>query len=337
MIESEDNGILKNIYLSKLKPFGGKLLFECNFSENDIHRFTQNNFLKDILAAWCKCIENPVIRSYRREIIWNNSNVKVEGNTIMYTNWFSNGIKYFEDVYDITTKALYSYRRLREKYNLPEGDFLKYLTMIHSIPNAWKTNIKNENVNIPKRPSILDQITKSKQTNQYTYKLLMKKKLPPERKSEQKWIEQFSDENLNWKYNIYTSRLQATKDVRPQNFQYKCLMRIILTNKYLLKCKIKETALCEFCSMEIETINHLFWECNHAQHFWTNLAMFLLRHNITINFNLKYFTFGITERTNFIETKVKKFIILLGKYFIFKNKYQGTQPTLEHFKLYLSQ
>ena len=25
----------------------------------------------------------------------------------MYTNWFSNGIKYFEDVYDITAKALY--------------------------------------------------------------------------------------------------------------------------------------------------------------------------------------------------------------------------------------
>ena len=93
MIESEDDGILKNIYLSKLKPFGGKLLFECNFSENDTHRFTQNNFLKDILAAWCKCIENPVISSYRHEILWNNSNVKVEGNTITYTNWFSNGIK----------------------------------------------------------------------------------------------------------------------------------------------------------------------------------------------------------------------------------------------------
>ena len=44
MIESEDNGIRKNNYLSKLKPFGGKFLFESNFSENDKHRFTQNNF-----------------------------------------------------------------------------------------------------------------------------------------------------------------------------------------------------------------------------------------------------------------------------------------------------
>ena len=164
----------------------------------------------------------------------------------------------------------------------------------------------------------------------------MKKKLPPERKSEQKWIEQFSDEKLNCN-SIYTSRLQATKDVRLQNFQYKCFMRIIPTNSNLSKCKIKETASCEFCSMEIETINHLFWECNHVQHVWTNLTMFLLRHNITINFCSKYVTFDITERTNCIETQVKNYIILLEKYFIFKNKYQETQPTLEHFKLYLSQ
>ena len=75
---------------------------------------------------------------------------------------------------------------------------------------------------------------------------------------------------------IYTNRLQATKDIRLQNFQYKYLMRIIPTNKYLLKCKIGETALCEFCTMEIETINNLFWECNYVQLFWATLTTFLL-------------------------------------------------------------
>ena len=65
--------------------------------------------------------------------------------------------------------------------------------------------------------------------------------------------------------------------------------------------------------------------------------MFLLRHNIKINFSLRYVTFGITERTNCIETQVKNFIILLGINVMFKNKYQENQPTLEHFKLYLSQ
>ena len=69
MIGSEDNGILKSIYLSKPKPFGGQLLFECNFSKNDIHRFTQNSFLKDIFAMWCKCIGKPVISCYRHEVL----------------------------------------------------------------------------------------------------------------------------------------------------------------------------------------------------------------------------------------------------------------------------
>ena len=79
----------------------------------------------------------------------------------------------------------------------------------------------------------------------------MKKKLTPGIKSELKWIEQFGDEGLNWK-KVYTNFLQTTKDIRLQNnFQYKCLMRVIPTNKYLLKCKIGETALCEYCTMEI--------------------------------------------------------------------------------------
>ena len=44
MIESEDDGLLKNLYLNKLIQFGGKLLFESNYSENEIDIFTQNVF-----------------------------------------------------------------------------------------------------------------------------------------------------------------------------------------------------------------------------------------------------------------------------------------------------
>ena len=55
----------------------------------------------------------------------------------------------------------------------------------------------------------------------------------------------------------------------------------------------------------------LFWgECNYVQHFWTNLTTFLLRHNITMHFSLKYVTVGIKEITQCVETRVKNFIIL---------------------------
>ena len=79
----------------------------------------------------------------------------------MFANWYHNGIKFFKDIYDDVTKKVYSYNRLREIKNLPEGDFLNYYTLIHNIPYSWKTNIKNENENTPKPTTILNQLMKT--------------------------------------------------------------------------------------------------------------------------------------------------------------------------------
>ena len=73
MVEAENDAILNRIYIHNLRPFGGKLLFECNIVENDVCRYTQNRFLKDVLLAWYRCKANVVIPSFRHEILWNNS------------------------------------------------------------------------------------------------------------------------------------------------------------------------------------------------------------------------------------------------------------------------
>ena len=98
---------------------------------------------------------------------------------------------------------------------------------------------------------------KTEHINKYAYNLLQKNKIRPAKKSDVKWTEQFNEENLDWK-TIYMTSLQATKDIKLQNFNYKFLMHIILTNTFLLKYNIGHTALCDICSMEIETLNHLF-------------------------------------------------------------------------------
>ena len=108
MINADNDSILNRIYIYNLRAYGGNLLFECNISENDICKFTQNIFLKDVLPAWCKCTANAVISSYRHEILWNNSHIKAGANTIMFANWYHNGIKFFKDIYDDVTKKVYS-------------------------------------------------------------------------------------------------------------------------------------------------------------------------------------------------------------------------------------
>ena len=86
MIESEDTGLSKNIFLYKLKPFGGNYYLNVTTLKRKYIYLYKTLFLKDVLAAWCTCIEHSVISSYRHELLWNDSNIRVEGNTIMYSH-----------------------------------------------------------------------------------------------------------------------------------------------------------------------------------------------------------------------------------------------------------
>ena len=71
------------------------------------------------------------------------------------------------------------------------------------------------------------------------------------------------------------------------HFQYTYIMRVVPTNQLLTKCNIVGSALCEFCSMGIITVSHLFWECAHVHQFWTSVSDLLRlcdsNINITVN------------------------------------------------------
>ena len=77
---------------------------------------------------------------------------------------------YFKDIINETDKTIETFGKLRERYSLSNNDFLKYLTLLHSIQTAWKLKTKNENLNIPIAPTLISQIVKTNQTNQYIYR-----------------------------------------------------------------------------------------------------------------------------------------------------------------------
>ncbi|KAH3689727.1 hypothetical protein DPMN_192197 [Dreissena polymorpha] len=81
---------------------------------------------------------------------------------------------------------------------------------------------------------------------------------------------------------------KATIESTLRNFQYKYIHRIIATNKYLFKCKLSNSNLCDFCSENIETIEHLFWECKHTQPIWNQLTSFLEQQQLNVKQQLLY-------------------------------------------------
>ena len=118
-------------------------------------------------------------------------------------------------------------------------------------------------------------IENTKQMNKTLHNIQQKTQITIDNSTEMKWKKQLNlKENTDWRI-IYTIPLKSTIDTYLRNFQYKFLSRIVPTNKFLTKCGLKACSLCEFCQSNIETIDHLFWECNYIKELWTKLEHFL--------------------------------------------------------------
>ena len=138
--------------------------------------------------------------------------------------------------------------------------------------------------------------------------------------------------NLNWIL-IHQIPFKCTIDTKIRCFQYKCIMRILPTNTFLFKCNIINSSLCDFfCDRYPETFEHLFM--HYVRSFWTQIHNYCIVNNHPFNIHVGYqqLSFGLTNAPN---NNLLNCIILIAKYFIFKNKMTKTIPSIESFLLYV--
>ena len=125
-----------------------------------------------------------------------------------------------------------------------------------------------------------------------------------------KWENSFPDNTFNWNF-IFTTPFVVARDAKIQYFQFRYLHRIIGTNDFLFRIKIKDSPLCSFCKVENETLEHLFWFCPNVRRFWEEICTACLREKI--NLNEKSVHSGYTEK----KKSIINFFIFYAKYFIF--------------------
>ena len=87
--------------------------------------------------------------------------------------------------------------------------------------------------------------------------------------------------------------------------------------------------------MQVETLEHLFWECNHVQHLWNKLGIFLSDRNLKCSLNLETVCFGIIDKENIKRRNVINFILLLMKSYIFQTKHRNQALNFDNFVAYL--
>jgi len=68
--------------------------------------------------------------------------------------------------------------------------------------------------------------------------------------------------------NAFRVKVVGEKEVKLKEFNYKVLYGILACNKNLKKWKIKDSDMCDVCD-QIQSIEHLLFECNYVKPLWT--------------------------------------------------------------------
>ena len=114
-------------------------------------------------------------------------------------------------------------------------------------------------------------------------------------------------------------------------FYYNIVRGTLSTNRIIGKFKRNIPQTCTFCHREIETIIHLFWECQHAQTFYetTNRLVFDRYPIFESNPDRKQFLFGLRNEPIF---SPGNFYIILLKRFVWIARCLKKLPTYINFQ-----
>ena len=255
------------------------------------------------------------------EPLWFSNYTKFR--TSIVTQWDKRGLRFIGDLFSVSDGNILTREEIKEKYRI-SMTFLCYESLIRSLPRnvSCLTQVSYKRPNIPFRMQLFfskPDIVK------YCYLLfvnaLRKKCKATDAKLKQKWNR---DIGLHREGSLVHVK-KATNSVYLQYLHYRITSRIIATNKFLQAIRVSDDGNCTFCSREIETITHLFWQCPVTQLFIQNISRIL---------NAKYQThFQHTEQSWFFpqeEDYLQVVIITLTKAVIYKARIAGQKPDTSH-------
>ncbi|KAH3839898.1 hypothetical protein DPMN_113338 [Dreissena polymorpha] len=162
----------KLFYQKILKKYGDSVLFECNISNTILHEIANENiFLSDVLSAWSDVTHNLETQTSSKTILWNNKDITSNNKTFFYKDWFERSIKYVDQLYDYRIKDFNSFDNICYIYGIPSNNFLKYYTLIKSIPIHIKSEINTNNTPCTQTTFVENILGRKNKTNKIFYTL----------------------------------------------------------------------------------------------------------------------------------------------------------------------
>ena len=324
--DPNNEGEWKTTFRHNLKKIGGTNFFNSTLNEKHLKLYiTPKTFFYDVIKHWNRLtkIETPH-KNVLEQSLWYNSNICQENTPINSKKWADKGILQINHI--VEDCNILSFSELKAKFQLDEEDIFTFHKVKKSIPEEWIRNMARNQIS--EEEKMIEKIQRVPKCTKYIYSLLLDN-MTAYIHSQRKWEETLEDVSIEWD-TAYNLPRQCSSDTHILTFQFKFLHRIVPTNSFLLRIKKSPSSLCDLCWQNVETLQHLFWECEVAQGFWSQIQLFLEHRNIS---------FPKCRHTVFFGDKylppVVNLITILAKKYIYQAKCSYRKVTIESFKQYL--
>lgn len=310
---------------------------------------TLTPFYSQLMGIWYKLYisEPKQAQDILQEKLFYNSFILVGKAPITkgYESWKQNNICLIQDLVNPQTGGFYTIAELAQKY-MTDIDTMNYNSLITAVPLRWKSAIKHmelpihvihdegETHGIPKLlfNGHLMPIVNLK--NRDFYKIVTKLIFrPPTAIS--KWLFLYPElEHTDWG-KVFTLPYKLSRSTKYQSFQYKILNRIFACRSNLATWKIVDSDLCEEC-LVVDSIEHYFFICKLSSNFWKPFQRwFSNATGVCINLDALTIVFGTRNMHNDNILFLMDYCILIGKWYIFKQKYLNRAPSFLEYLLVL--
>ena len=155
--------------------------------------------------------------------------------------------------------------------------------------------------------------------------LLLRDKVTSKVLSATKYLRQYCDmDDVSY---IYTEKVWLEKEIKLKEFNFKVLHGILPCNKNLKQWKIRMSDCCDICG-EIQTIEHLLWNCRYVGSLWKIVENVL---DTKLNFDI---ILGINNSCK------EPYVLTLVSFLVYKewlmlsleNKFRNNRIVLEYYK-----
>ena len=258
---------LQNLFKELTGVALGEAFWLCHLECRDLQTLINNVdlFWKGVLVSWFSINWTEPIESeqVKNEVIWYNSSIKVNRQTVFYKELYCKGVCKIRDLLD-ENECFLSYDTVVERFGIP--NVMRVNSIILAIPETWKRLLCEGTTREPENR--YESWKKLNKTAGVLYKVLNGEKLLFKTHAD-RWSISFAsaldvDTFLKKIERIYT----FTNSTKLRSFQYRLLLHGIITNIYLKYYGLQEDDMCTFCKGRRETIAHLFFECSKVAPLW---------------------------------------------------------------------